>query len=154
MGWLLVWICFVIAMAGAIFPIIPGVLFLILGYMVYGWFYGFEALGTSFWVVQLIFTVILFLIDWWLSVWMIRKYGGSKRAEWGGAIGLFVGPWVTLGMMVGTFLGSMLAEWTQHRNLRKAFKVGLASLLGFLLSTIVKVVLQAIMIVHFLIVVL
>ena len=150
MGWVLIIICFIIAMAAAIFPIIPGVLFMVLGYLIYGWFYTFENMGVFFWIFQTIFIVLIFIADWIFSAWMVRKFGGSKRSEWGGTLGMLVGPWVTLGVMLGTFIGAMFAEYSVNRDWKKSLKVGAAALLGFFLSGIAKIGLQSIMIIQFL----
>jgi uncharacterized protein YqgC (DUF456 family) len=147
--WFLIILCWALGFAGAIVPIIPGVLFMVLGYLVYGWFSGFEAFTLNFWLAQGFMIVMLLIIDYWLSAYMIKRFGGSTRSVWGGTLGLLIGPWIALGMMVGTFAGSVLSEYSATRDWRKALYVGWGAILSFVIGAAVKVAVQIIMVIHF-----
>ncbi|MCF0172275.1 MAG: DUF456 domain-containing protein, partial [Bacteroidales bacterium] len=77
-----------------------------------------------------------------------RITGGSKAAGRGSFIGLIVGiiffpPW---GMIIGSFLGAMLAEiLINHTEVSKSVKPALGSLLGFIFSTGLKFTTSAVM---------
>ncbi|WP_270179294.1 DUF456 domain-containing protein [Alkalihalobacillus sp. CinArs1] len=155
--WVLIIASFVVAFVGLIYPIIPSVLFIYIGYIVYGVFFEFSSMTISFWIIQILFTALLFLADYASNLFGVKKYGGSKAAIWGSTIGLLVGPFVIpfLGIILGPFIGAVGAELIFHRKpLRESINVGVGSLLGFLGGALMKGVIQAIMIVIFLVYVL
>lgn len=155
--WILIALSFVLAFAALVFPILPGVLFLALGFVLYGIFYSFEAFSPFFILIQLFMLASLFVIDYFSNLYGVKKQGGSKAAIWGSTIGLLVGPFVipVAGIIAGPFLGAFLAELIVGRKSPgEAMRVGFGSVLGFLGGTIVKAIIQIIMITYFLFVVL
>ncbi|KAA0549400.1 DUF456 family protein [Bacillus sp. BGMRC 2118] len=150
--WLIIIVLFALAFIGLIYPIIPGLLFLVLGYIAYGLFFTFDSLSIFFWVIQGLFIVLLLVADYLGNILGVKKFGGSKVAEWGSTIGLLIGPFVIpfAGIILGPFLGAILAELIFKRKpIKEAFKVGVGSVLGFLSSTVVKFIIQIVMIIHF-----
>ncbi|MBT2754718.1 DUF456 domain-containing protein [Mesobacillus foraminis] len=150
--WSIIIILFVIAFAGLFVPVIPSVLFIIGGFLLYGVFFSFEDLNWLFWAVQGMFVVLLFGADYAANIIGVKKYGGSKAGVWGSTIGLLAGPFVipVLGILIGPFIGAALAELLVHRkNLLDAVKIGFGSVVGFISSIVTKGVIQAIMLVYF-----
>ncbi|MYL63078.1 DUF456 family protein [Bacillus hwajinpoensis] len=155
--WCLIVVSFVIAFVGLIYPIIPAVLFIYVGFILYGVFYDFGSMTFSFWVIQVLLTLLLFVADYASNLFGVKKYGGSKAAIWGSTIGLLVGPFIIpfAGIILGPFIGAVVAELLIHRKpFKKSVQVGVGSLLGFLGGAVMKGVLQAIMITVFLVYVL
>lgn len=153
-GWILIIASFIIAFIGTFYPIIPSVVFMILGYIIYGLFFSFSELTWLFWVIQLLFVVLLFSADMVANAFGVKKFGGTKAGLWGSTIGLIVGPFVipVAGILVGPFLGAVLAELIVTREgLKQATKSGIGSLIGFLTSSIVKIIILVVMLVIFLI---
>lgn len=62
-AWIIIILSFVIAFVGLIYPIIPSVLFILLGFIVYGMFFSFTELGWLFWSVEILFVILLFAAD-------------------------------------------------------------------------------------------
>lgn len=62
-GWILVIACFIISFVGLVYPIIPGVLFLVGGFLLYGLFFSFAELSWWFWIIEILFVVLLFGAD-------------------------------------------------------------------------------------------
>lgn len=151
-GWILVIACFVVSFVGLIYPIIPGVIFLIGGFLLYGAFFSFEELSWWFWIIQILFVVLLFGADTVANAFGIKKFGGSNAGMWGSTIGLLIGPFVIpfAGILIGPFLGAVIAELVvERRKVGEAVKSGIGSLVGFLTSTVTKAILQIAMIVIF-----
>jgi uncharacterized protein YqgC (DUF456 family) len=154
MGWILIVACFIIAFIGTFYPIIPSVVFMILGYIIYGLFFSFAQLNWLFWIIQLLFVVLLFSADMAANAFGVKKFGGTKAGMWGSSIGLIVGPFVipVAGIIVGPFLGAILAELVMTRKgLKQAFKSGIGSLIGFLTSSLAKIIILTVMLVLFII---
>lgn len=151
-GWALIVLCFIVAFIGIFYPIIPSVVFIILGYILYGLFFSFADLTWLFWVIQLLFVVLLFSADMATNAFGVKKFGGTKAGVWGSTIGLIVGPFVipVAGILVGPFLGAVLAELIVTREgIKQAIKSGIGSLIGFLTSSIVKIIILVIMLIVF-----
>ena len=155
--WLIISILFIIGFVGLVYPIIPSVLFLLAGYLLYGVFFSFEPFGWFFWIIQGMFIILLFVADYIANMIGIQKYGGSKAGVWGSTIGLLVGPFVIpfLGIIIGPFIGAVGAELlVNKRDFKDSLKIGFGSVVGFISSVITKTIIQILMIVYFLLVVL
>lgn len=155
--WVLIIAMFIISYIGLIYPVIPSVVFIIGGFVLYGFFFSFEEFGWLFWTIQILFVVLLFSADYLANMIGVQKYGGSKAGIWGSTIGLLVGPFVipVFGILIGPFLGAVIAELLIHRKgFTESLKIGIGSVIGFISSVITKSILQAVMIAYFLYVVL
>lgn len=155
-SWTLVILSFVIAFVGLIYPIIPSVLFIFLGFVIHGLFHGFGEFPWWFWVIEVLFTVLLFGADSLANAFGVKKFGGSEAGIWGSTIGLLVGPFLIpfAGILVGPFVGAVIAELLFSKSSFKlALKTGIGSLVGFLTSIITKGIVQIVMIILFVIIV-
>lgn len=155
--WIIIGLLFLGAFAGLIFPIIPGVLLLMGGFILYGIFFSFDHFNWIFWLIQGLFVILLFGADYIANIIGVKKYGGSKAGMWGSTIGLLVGPFVIpfLGILIGPFLGAALAELLfNKKNLNDAIKIGFGSVVGFVSSVATKGIIQTIMLIYFFILVL
>ena len=152
LAWILIIAFFVIAFIGLIYPIIPSVIFILGGFVVYGFFYSFGDLPWWFWLIEILLVVLLFGADTISNLVGVKKFGGSKAGMWGSTIGLLVGPFVIpfLGILIGPFLGAVIAELLVARtSWEQALKAGVGSLVGFLTSIVTKGIVQALMIILF-----
>ncbi|PID23779.1 DUF456 domain-containing protein [Sporosarcina sp. P7] len=152
-GWTLAIIMFAIAFVGLIYPVIPSVVFLLVGFLLYGAIVSFEELTWLFWVIQVLFVLLLFGADTIANLVGVKRFGGSKAGMWGSTIGLLIGPFVipVVGILAGPFLGAILAELIFTRSgIKQAFRTGIGSVVGFLTSVAVKGTIMVVMIVIFL----
>ncbi|MGM9944413.1 MAG: DUF456 domain-containing protein [Lysinibacillus sp.] len=155
-AWILIIAFFAIAFIGLIYPIIPSVIFIIGGFIVYGLFYSFSDLPWWFWVIEILLVVLLFGADTVSNLVGVKKFGGSKAGMWGSTIGLLIGPFVIpfAGILIGPFLGAVLAElFVTKSSWEQSLKTGVGSLIGFLTSIVTKGIVQAGMILLFFIVI-
>lgn len=153
--WSIIIVLFIISFVGLIYPIIPSVLFLVAGFLFYGLFFSFEPFNGFFWLVQGLLVLLLFGADFVSNLIGVKKYGGTKAGIWGSTIGLLVGPFVIpfLGIIIGPFLGAIIAEWLfNKKEFKEAIRIGFGSVIGFISSVITKGIIQAIMIIYFVIV--
>ncbi|USK58815.1 DUF456 domain-containing protein [Peribacillus asahii] len=150
--WTVVITMFIIGFIGLIYPIIPSVLFIFAGFILYGFFYSFEPFHWLFWTIQILFVLLLFMADYVANMIGVKKYGGSKAGIWGSTIGLLVGPFVipAFGIIIGPFIGAILAELLVHkRDLWTASKIGFGSVIGFISSVLTKSIIQIVMVGYF-----
>ena len=149
-------ICFIIGFIGLVYPIIPSVIFILGGFLLYGLFFSYNDLPWWFWFIQLLFVILLFGADMMANAFGVKRYGGSKAGICGSTIGLLIGPFVIpfLGIIIGPFLGAIIAELLISRtSIKQAIKTGIRSVIGFLTSVVTKGIVQTVMIVIFFLVV-
>ena len=151
-AWIVASLFFIVAFLGLIYPIIPSVLFILGGFLLYGLIDSFASMGWLFWIIQLLFTILLFGADTIANLFGIKRFGGSNAGGWGSTIGLLLGPFVipVAGILIGPFLGAVLAELVVTRaGFKQALLSGVGSLIGFLTSVIVKAIVMIVMIAIF-----
>ena len=153
-AWILIIASFIIAFVGLVYPIIPSVLFILIGFIVYGLFFSFAELSWWFWIIEILFVILLFAADSVANLVGVKKFGGSKAGMWGSTIGLLVGPFIIpiAGILIGPFVGAVIGEILVTKvELKQAIRAGVGSLIGFLTSVITKAIIQAVMIIIFII---
>lgn len=150
-AWLFIGACFIISFVGLVYPIIPSVLFIGLGFILYGIFYTFH-LPWWFWLIEILLIVLLFSADTLVNLLSVKTFGGSKAGMWGSTVGLIFGPFILpfAGIILGPFLGAIIAELLFERTtVKQAVKTGIGSVVGFLTSVVTKGIVQIVMIVLF-----
>lgn len=153
-AWIAAGLLFAIAFVGLVYPVIPSALFIMGGFLLYGWIDTFEGMNVLFWIIQILFLVLLFGADTLSNLVGVKKFGGSKAGMWGSTIGLLVGPFLipVAGILIGPFLGAVIAELAVSRSgWKQSFKTGIGSLVGFLTSIVTKGAIMVLMIVLFIV---
>ncbi len=151
-GWIVILLSFVIGFIGLVYPIIPAVLFIFGGFVMYGLFFSFSDLPWWFWAIQILFVILLFGADTIANAFGVKKFGGSRAGLWGSTIGLIVGPFILpiIGILIGPFLGAIIAEILFNKSsLKKSFLSGVGSVVGFITSVFTKGIIQVVMIIIF-----
>ncbi|CAG5092806.1 Conserved membrane protein YqgC [Thermobacillus xylanilyticus] len=151
LAWIIVVVLFIVGMAGSVYPILPGALAIYAAFFVYGFMVSFEPFGWLFWTIQTLIVAVLFLADYAVNAWGVKRYGGSRASVVGSTIGVLVGPFVipAFGLVIGPFAGAVIGELLTGSDLDRSVKVGWGSLVGLFTSVVVKIALQAVMILLF-----
>jgi uncharacterized protein YqgC (DUF456 family) len=91
-------------------------------------------------------TLVVTAIDYWAPVYATKKFGGSKAGIWGCMIGLLLGFWMgPFGIIIGPLAGAFIGEIMNNQDSSKAMRAALGSFIGFLLSTLLKLIVCVIM---------
>ncbi|RLL42096.1 DUF456 domain-containing protein [Oceanobacillus piezotolerans] len=153
--WIVIIAMFVLSFVGILYPIVPSVLVLWVGFLLYQFIINPDELTIVFWIAMILFTVFLFVADIIANSYFVKKYGGSKWGERGAAIAVIVGSFIIppLGVIVVPFLAVFVIELIQRRTPKDAIRASIGSLFGFLGGSAAKVLIQLIMIVWFFIVI-
>lgn len=132
-------ICFIVGLAGAILPALPGAPISYLGVWLLQWS-GYVHYSTAFLVGTAIVLVIISVIDYFLPPLITKKTGGSKYAAIGSVVGMLVGMFLTpIGMILGMLLGAFIGELVfAKQKADGALKAALGALGGFVLGTGMK----------------
>lgn len=114
--------------------------------------YSYVVPGGGIGMPTLVGTVLLALVaegaELALGGRYARKYGGSRRAEWGAIIGGVVGaivgvPLPLIGSLIGAFVGAFAGAWVAERSRGAAVgvstKVATGALVGRIVAAAVKV---------------
>jgi uncharacterized protein YqgC (DUF456 family) len=89
--------------------------------------------------------IVVSVLDYLIPVYGTKKLGGTKYGMWGCGIGLVVGIWLgPWGIILGPFFGALVGEM-MGSNHTGAFKAALGSFIGFLFSTLFKLIACVIM---------
>jgi uncharacterized protein YqgC (DUF456 family) len=91
------------------------------------------------------------ILDNLLPMFGARKFGGSKRAVTGAAVGTLLGMFFMppFGLLLGAFVGALVAELTGGRTTRESLKASLGTFLGFITGVAFKVFVSGLMIMTF-----
>jgi len=152
--WIIIAALFLLSLAGIFLPVIPDTILLWVGFLLYHFFVADPGAGlpASFWWGMVGMSVLLYGADLLTNMYFVKRYGGSKGSALAAAAGIFLGIFVfpPFGMILLPFLFVVLVELLLHnQSMERALRAGFGSLVGFLSSAVVKVVLQMVMIVWF-----
>ncbi|RDB32735.1 DUF456 domain-containing protein [Exiguobacterium sp. RIT594] len=150
--WSLIAACFLAAFAGLVYPVIPSAPLLIIGFLIYGFGFGFTELTVSFWVIQAIFVVLLFTLDYLVSSYTVDRRGGSQAAKIATTVGLIAGPFILpgIGLLIFPFVFAILTEKIiSKKTWRDSVSIGIGTVLGILSSALLKGIAMLLMIVVF-----
>lgn len=149
--WILIITCFILAFAGIIFPIIPSVLVIWIGFFIYQFGLASENIGWIFWIAMTIWTIILIFADIIANSYFVKRFGGSKNGERIAAVGVIAGSFIIppFGIILVPFLLVIVTELIQKKSAQEAFRAAFGSLIGFLSGTFAKIIIQLIMIIWF-----
>jgi uncharacterized protein len=133
-AWVIVLVGLVVAAAGVVLPVLPGVPVALLAAILAGWLTGFERIDVATIVWVAVLAAVAQGVDLLGGLIGARRFGAGRAGTWGGAIGSLVGvvvlpPW---GFLLGALGGAIVAEALTGRPAAEAWRAGVGSLLGTL----------------------
>ncbi|MDR2883157.1 MAG: DUF456 domain-containing protein [Alistipes sp.] len=137
----------IIGLAGSIIPALPGPPVGWVGLLVLSFTDYYDRPGWFLWL-WLGIVAIVTLADNLLPVAMTKKFGGSRAATWGTAIGMvvgmFFGPW---GLVLGPFAGAYIGEVVGNRSEgRVALRVATGAFFAFICGVGIKLITSGLLI--------
>lgn len=131
-----------IGIAGTVLPGLPGTPLVFGGLLLAAWIDGFERVGAITLIVLGVLTVFSFAIDIIGAMLGAKRVGASKQAIIGAALGTLFGLFAGIvGLIIGPLLGAVIGELMAKRDLQHAGKVGVATWIGILIATAIKLAL-------------
>lgn len=138
-------ICIVLLLLGILgcfIPVIPGPPLAYAALLLVSIFtdYKFE---DSFLLQWAGIVIAVTVADFWLQVYGVKKFGGTKKAINGTMIGLFVGILVPipLGFIIGPFAGAFIGAYMYEKDdMFKVLKIASGALIGFIGGLVLKLV--------------
>ncbi|MBX2971449.1 MAG: DUF456 domain-containing protein [Cyclobacteriaceae bacterium] len=139
--WTVIASCLMIAgIIGSVVPFLPGPPLSYVGMLVLQ-LRETTAFGTKFLLIWLAIVVVIVVLDYLVPVYGTKKFGGSKYGMWGCTLGLIAGFWFgPIGIIAGPFVGAFVGELLANNESDRALKAALGSFIGFMFSTLLKLV--------------
>ncbi|MDH5540638.1 MAG: DUF456 domain-containing protein [Rhizobacter sp.] len=159
--WIAATALIIVGVIGTVLPMLPGTLLVLGGIVLGAWIDGFVRVSGATVAFIALLAVLAWVTDYVAALLGAKKAGASPLALVGAAVGTVLGILMGLvGLLFMPLLGAMAGEyWTQHKLMgrgatgaqtriagRKATKVGIATWIGLLLGTVVKLALTFLMI--------
>jgi len=121
-------------MAGCVVPVVPGPLLAYCALLT-----RFSAVGSTSLAIGAIIVVVVTVVDYVLPAVFARRFDCTRWGVLGCSIGTIVGLFcMPFGIILGPFIGAVLGEIVAGRKLGAAMKGGFGALVGFALSSGVK----------------
>jgi len=144
--WVLAALLVALGVAGLALPALPGAPLILLGLVAAAWAEDFAYVGWGWLALLAAIAALTYAVDFAASALGAKKFGASPRAIFGamlgGLIGLFFGPF---GILLGPFVGAVLAELSLRRDFEAAQRAGFGATLGLLLGGAAKIALACLM---------
>jgi uncharacterized protein YqgC (DUF456 family) len=138
--WLVAVAMVVVGVAGTVLPAIPGAALVFAGTLLAAWIDDFTRISGWTVGVLAVLTLLAFAADYVAAALGAKKAGASWLAMLGAALGTLAGVMTGfVGLLFMPLAGAALGELVAQRDLRRAGKVGIATWLGLLVGTAVKV---------------
>lgn len=125
----------VTGLSGMLLPVVPGAPLIFLGLFCGAWAEGFRYVGV--WTLLLLAGMagLTYLVEFAASALGVKQYGGSRRAMAGAVLGGVIGLLFGLpGILLGPFLGAVIAELSLRRTLDQAGRAGFGTVVGLALG--------------------
>ena len=151
--WIIGALLAVIGLAGLLLPVLPGAPLLFLGLFCAAWAEDFRYVGLWTLLLLAVMAGLTYLVEFLSSILGARSFGGSRRAMAGAAIGGIVGLFFGIpGILLGPFVGAVLAELSLQRTLDQASRAGFGTVVGMALGVAGKLAIGIAMVGIFLLV--
>jgi uncharacterized protein len=139
MLWVLAVVLVVIGLAGTVLPALPGVPLIFIGVLTAAWAENFERITGVTIAILAVLTVIGVVIDYVAASLSAKRAGASRAGLVGAALGTVAGIVTGLwGLLFMPLVGAAIGEFISHRDALRAGRVGVATWVGLLAGTVVK----------------
>jgi uncharacterized protein YqgC (DUF456 family) len=135
-------LCLLAGLAGVLLPAVPGALLLWGGVWLVAWAGHFERVGAPTLVATGLLAALILAADWAATALGAKAFGASRWAVLGSSLGLLVGLFLgPVGLVLGPVVGATALEFWKDPDLEQALRSGLGTFVGFIIGSVVKVVL-------------
>lgn len=145
--WALAVVLIVVGVVGTVLPVLPGAILVFAGVVLAASIDDFVRISGWILAVLGVLTVIAWVTDYVAAAAGAKKAGASKHAIIGAAIGTVAGVFSGLvGLIFMPLVGAAIGEYLAQKDALRAGKVGIATWLGMLAGTVVKVAIVFLMV--------
>ena len=136
---IIVIILLITGVIGSFVPAIPGPP-ISYGALLLSHFYLYPISDENFLWLMAVVVIVVTILDFWVQVYGVKKFGGSKKSINGSIIGLIIGLIFLpgIGIILGPFIGAFIGAKMENPDVNKALKIALGALAGFMVGTLLK----------------
>ena len=139
----LIWVVAValvlVGLAGTVLPALPGPVLVLAGLILAASADGFARVGWPMLVLLALLTASAYVVDLAAAAFGVRRFGASRRAALGAALGTLAGLFFGLpGLVLGPLTGAILGEVWARRRLEGAGRAVAGASIGFVIGAAVK----------------
>ena len=130
----------VVGVAGTVLPALPGAILVFAGIALAAWIDDFTRISA--WTLALLgaMTALAWATDFVAAAMGAKRVGASRYAIVGAALGTLAGIFTGfIGLLFMPLVGAAIGEFVALRDVARAGRVGLATWIGLLVGTAVKV---------------
>jgi uncharacterized protein YqgC (DUF456 family) len=145
--WIVAIALIVIGVIGTVLPAVPGAILVFAGVALAAWIDDFAQI--SGWTVGAlaVLTAVAWIVDYVAGLYGAKKAGASTLALVGAGVGTIAGIFTGLvGLIFMPLVGAAIGEYLAQKDALRAGKVGLATWLGMLAGTVLKVAIAFLMV--------
>jgi len=131
-----------IGIVGLVLPAMPGAPVLFAALFLAAWVDNFTYVGWGTLAILGVLALLTYVVDFAATAFGAKRFGASKRAVVGAAIGGLVGLFFGLpGVLIGPFAGAVIGELSAQRGLEAATRAGIGATIGLALGAAAKLAL-------------
>ena len=129
-----------LGVAGTVFPALPGLPFMFAGAWLLAYSSDYQIIGSFSLLVLFLIAALGMAMDFVAGILGAKYTGASSEALRGAFIGSIAGLFMGLaGLVLGPLLGAAIGEFLDKKNIWLAGKVGIGTLIGFIVGTVAKI---------------
>ena len=121
-------------------PVLPGTVLIFAGILLGAWIDEFSRISRWTVAIAALLAVVSLVADYLAAALGAKRAGASRQAVAGAVLGTLLGIFSGLwGLIFMPLVGAAVGEYLALRDLQRAGQVGLATWIGLLLGTAVKI---------------
>lgn len=145
--WIAAVLLIIVGVAGTVLPALPGIPLIFGGVLLAAWIDDFQRIGTWTLVVLAVLAVFGVAVDYVAAALSARRVGASRQGIIGAALGTLAGIVTGLwGLVFMPLVGAAIGEFLAQKDALRAGRVGVATWLGMVVGTVVKVAIVFVMV--------
>lgn len=138
--WVIAVLLIVVGIAGVVLPALPGVVFVFGGIVLAAWIDDFTRIGGWTIGVLAVLAIIAFIVDYVASTLAAKRAGASTLGLVGAAVGTVLGIFTGLiGLVFMPLVGAAIGEFIAQQDAMRAGRVGVATWIGLVVGTALKI---------------
>jgi hypothetical protein len=137
--WVLAVVLVIVGLVGTVLPALPGVPLIFIGVLVAAWAENFQRITGLTIAILAVLATIGVVVDYVAASMSAKRAGASRAGIIGAAVGTVAGIVTGLwGLLFMPLVGAAIGEFISHRDALRAGRVGVATWVGLLVGTVVK----------------
>ncbi len=143
-------ILIIVGIIGCIVPALPGAPLNYISLILLNFTSKVE-FSVQFLIVWGLVVIAVQILDYYIPIWGTKRFGGGTKGTWGSAIGIVLGIFIfpPYGMIILPFVGAVIGELIDDKELKVALKAGFGAFIGLLAGVVMKLAVAIILSFYF-----